>query len=594
MYNLDDLKRIGIPVVTKGYSFTVQKWKLIPTISPNWETNLLAHRLNCLGSFYYFMKIGLGKDRLYRPLHGPMCENLERPKLKEIIEYPRDHFKSTIHSEGYPMWRALPFTQQDEDAMRALGYSDHYIKWMKYVHRQDIRFLLISETIKNATKLGVRIRGHYENNTFFRSLFPEILPNEKCVWTNDSLQHRRSPGSASHGEGTFDFIGVGAALQSRHYDGGIIQDDLVGRKALDSEVEMENTIQYHQLLVGAMDSGSNTDFGVLDIDEIIVGNRWAYNDLNSWVRTNEDYFNSETHSALGGCCPKHPQGVPIFPSEFSLELLERFRKRLGDYFFSCQFLNSPVNPVDIKFDPANLNYYKFELDRSQREEKLDDNGRWTGEYRYKVMIHHRTKVGVTIADVNPARLKRYMIVDPNHSGNEGRCRHSITVTAVAEKPRQIYLLDVWAKATSPEIFIQNIFNMALAWKITEVHLETIAAQKYLLFHLNHIKKEKQIENEFFKKIKFLELKTPKTKNAKALRIESLGPIFERGEFWINEVGMVEFLEEYKSYPAGRLKDVLDTLGYGPSVWDKNLHTNNVKEIYNQRFLDYKEASARIR
>src|SRR5580704_4792703 len=414
MYNHDDLKAMGIPVIEPGYNFTTQKWVIIPAAKArSIATQNYAHRLNCLGSFYYFMKIGLGKDRLYHPLHGHMCSNLERPKLKEIIEYPRDHFKSTIHSEGYPMWRALPFNQEDEAAMRALGYQDPWIRWMNYAHRQDIRFLLISETIKNATKLGVRIRGHYENNTFFRTLFPEILPDEKCVWTNDSLQHKRSPGAASHGEGTFDFIGVGAALQSRHYDGGIIQDDLVGKKALESEVEMQNTIDYHKLLVGAMDSGSNLDFGVMDLDEIVVGNRWAYYDLNSYIRAEEPYFNSETHSALGGCCPKHSQGIPILPTEFSIEKLERFRKRLGEYFFSCQFLNEPTNPVDIKFDSKYLRFFKLEPDFSgPKEEVVDENGHQAKDaagnplYRHKVMIHHRTHEGLTIADVNPAKLKR--------------------------------------------------------------------------------------------------------------------------------------------------------------------------------------------
>jgi len=37
-----------------------------------------------------------------------------------------------------------------------------------------------------------------------------------------------------HGEGTYDFLGVGGALQSRHYNGILIQDDLIGRKAIES------------------------------------------------------------------------------------------------------------------------------------------------------------------------------------------------------------------------------------------------------------------------------------------------------------------------------------------------------------------------
>lgn len=591
-YSIDDLEKMGLPSgEVGGFVFDVETWKIIPPLSKNAETNRLAHRLNCLGSLYYFITIGLGKDRLYAPLHRSWCTNLERPRLKEIIEYPRDHFKSTVHSEAFPMWRTLPFTEADADAMRILGYSANFIQWMEYAHRQDSSFLIVSETIKNAVKLGSRIKGHYESNDFFKYIFPDIIPDEKCIWQSDSLHHKRTRTGAAKGEGTFDFVGVGAALQSRHYDGGIIEDDLVGKNALNSEMEMAKTIEYHQLLVGAMDSVKG--YGTQDLDEIVVGNRWAYYDLSSWIRINEPYFQSHTHSALGGCCKEHPQGIPIFPTEFSIEKLERFRKRLGQYYFSCQFLNSPVNPVDVKFDEQYLRYFKLEPDFTQSEDKLDAFGKPTGQRRYKVNIHHQVNSGQVIPDYNPAKLKRYMIVDPNHSGNEGRCRSAITVTAKLEKPRRIYLLDVWAEAASPEVFIQTIFNMALAWKVTDVYLETIAAQKYLFYHLKTLLKEKRLENDFFKRLRFIELKTPKTKNAKAIRIESLGPMFERGEFWVNESGQQEFLEEYKSYPAGRLRDVLDTLGYGPQVWDKDSHTNNVKEIMNQRYTEYRELSARV-
>ena len=578
-YLPDDLKTFGL---AQPFAFTSQRWRLLPAKSKNPSTNLLIHRLNCLGSFYYFMVVGLKRSRLYAPLHKPMCDNLERPRLKEIIEFPRDHFKSTVHSEGFPIWRVLPFTDKDRDMMLTLGYSDEYIRWMEYAHRQDSKFLLVSETIKNAIKLGKRIRGHYERNDFFKALFPELTPTSDCIWTNDSLQQRRT-NSNYDGEGTFDFIGVGAALQSRHYDGGIVEDDLVGKTALESEIEMENTIDYHKLLVGVMDSVKG--YGDMDLDEIVVGNRWAYYDLSSWIKANEPYFNTHTHSALGGCCQAHPLGKPIFPTEFSIEKLERFRGRLGTYFFSCQFLNEPVNPEQVHFDTKYLRYYKFYKDSSFQRTEVDGI---TGVVKTfaKVMIQHQVKDGQVISDYNPSKLIRHMIIDPNHSGNDGRCRHSITVTGVLPEPRRIYLLDVWARACSLEEFIETVFNMALAWKINNIHVETIAAQKYLFYHLNYIMPSKRQENEFFKTVHFKELKTPKTANAKKIRIESLGPIFERGEFWINEVGMNEFLEEYKSYPAGKLKDVLDTLGYGPQVWDRPVVPGKQKQILEARRREY--------
>lgn len=585
-YLPDDLKSFGLE--TPDFEFTSQRWRLIPAKAKDPATNLLIHRLNCLGSFYYFMTIGLGRKRLYAPLHKAWCDNLERPRLKESIEYPRDHFKSTIHSEGFPIWRVLPFTDKDEAILRNMGYKDEYIRWMKYAHRQNAKFLLVSETIKNAVKLGQRIRGHYENNAFFSSMFSELKPTSACVWTNDSLQQNRTDGNYD-GEGTFDFIGVGAALQSRHYDGGVIQDDLVGKDALESEIEMEKTINYHQLLAGVMDSVK--EYGNMDLDEIVVGNRWAYYDLSSWIKANEPYFNFHAHSALGGCCPAHPLGAPIFPTEWTVEKLERYRKRLGTYFFSCQYLNEPVNPEQVHFDTKNLRYYKFYKDPTCSRTEIDG---LTGEAKTyaKVMIQHQVKDGQVYNDYNPQKLLRSMIIDPNHSGNDGRCRHAIVVPGLLVEPRRIYLLDVWAKACTLEEFIETIFNMALAWKVEDIYVEAIAAQKYLLYHLNYVLPIKRLENEFFRRVKFHELKTAKTANAKAIRIDSLGPIFERGEFWINEVGMSEFLEEYKSYPAGKLKDVLDVLGYGPQIWDKPTKPGRQKQIVEARHREYLQAIGR--
>src|SRR5258708_2796826 len=216
-------------------------------------TKIAKMRTNSLGSLYYFIRSTLKRRRLVDHLHKPWCLSLEREHLKDVYELPRDHFKSTICSEGFPMWRALPFDSHDADRFRQLGYGDEFIRFMYRVHRRDSRNLLVCENITNAAKLGSRISGHYESNAIFRGLFPEILPDSSCTWSSYSLHHKRSPGCASHGEGTFDFLGVGGALQSRHYDGLVIQDDLVGRKAIQSISVMAKTIDYHLLLVVAFE-----------------------------------------------------------------------------------------------------------------------------------------------------------------------------------------------------------------------------------------------------------------------------------------------------------------------------------------------------
>jgi hypothetical protein len=516
-------------------------------------------------------------------LHFQMCRSIEKDGIQDVFEIPRDHFKSTIFSEGLPMWRSLRFGPEDEQLFRALGGAygtDEFILWMQRAHQQDFRWLIVSEVIKNAVKLGRRISSHYENNEIFRYIYSDVLPDPGGTWNNESLHHKRSPAGTAHGEGTYDFIGVGGALQSRHYD-GMVQDDLVGKEAIESEIEMDKTIEYHKLLVGAFDAIA--DGSGRENDELVVGNRWAWNDLNSWIRANETYFSFTTHSALGGCCKLHPYGTPIYPEAFSYEKLDKWKKRLGTYHFSCQFLNMPINPAELKLDKKDLRYFEFVTCAEDSENLVITHK------KKRIAIRHHVHEGDIIKDVMPRTLRRYMIVDPNHAENKGRCRHAITVTGVMDDPRRIYLLDVWAKACSIEIFINALFIMAKQWKINEVYLETIAAQRYLKYHLEYRQSitDPASDDAYIKNITFKELVTPRTANAKQLRIESLIPIIERHELWVNSYGQSEFMEEVESYPNGKLRDVLDTIGYGPQVWDFQETDEDIEEFLNKGLLSWK-------
>jgi len=119
-------------------------------------------------------------------------------------------------------------------------------------------------------------------------------------------------------------------------------------------------------------------------------------------------------------------------------------------------------------------------------------------------------------------------------------------------------------------------------------METIAAQKYLKYHLDYqikvglpdiFRGEEDKDNKvaFCKRIQIKELHTPKTKNAKQMRIDGLGPIIERNELWVNTHGQQEFMEEFESYPNGSLRDVLDTLGYGPQVWGFETDESDIED-----------------
>jgi hypothetical protein len=526
----------------------MQTFQTIPVKGLTNELQMLrVLRMNSLGSLFCFTRDTLRRKRLTAGLHLPLCQTFEREHIKDVIEMPRDHFKSTCASEALPMWRALPFTQQDEDDFRAVGYDDAFIRWMKHAHNPNSRNLLVSGNITNAAKLGKKIRWHFESNSTYRMLFPETLPTPSETWTDYSLHVKRPVGSTggAHGEGTFDFMGVGSAIQSRHYDGIVVEDDLIGVKEAESQALMNKAIDYHQLLVGIFEAEDPNH----ELDELVIGNRWGYNDLNSHLREHEPEFRFESHSALGGCCDKHPPDTPIFPEEYSFEKLLKRKQRLGNYKFSCQFLNNPSAPEDADFRLEWLNY--FEL-------KWGDNGRFR--------VQFEVKDGVVRPDIRQSQLNIAMVVDPNHSGNQsrGRCRHAIVVDGVDQDGNH-YLLESWAQASSYDVFYEKIFEIAQKFKLTRVGVETVAAQKYVAHHVEFLSGLKGYILRIDPLKGEVDLGDGEISHRKEFRIRNvLAPIAEQGRLFVQR-RHVDFVNEYQTFPKGRYVDQLDAFAYAPQL-----------------------------
>jgi hypothetical protein len=557
----------------------MQKWQPLPIPSLDKpEAYRLAMRLNALGSLYFFVKFVLQRRKLTETLHKPILERLEQDVPRYLIELPRDHYKTTMVTEGRNMWRVLPFNERDEVCMRELGYDDEFIAWMKRAHDPSRRILIVSEVLSNAIKFGTRIDWHYKENSLFRWLFPEIIPDVKETWTNESKQ-QKCTARGPQGEGTFDFIGVGGALQSRHYT-DVDEDDPVGRDALESEIVMEKTIQYHQLLIGAFESFHTGTWTV-------VNNRWAPNDLSGWIRKNQPEFVIEHHSAEGGCCEAHPNGEPIFPEEFSKKTLAEIRRIQGPYLYSHQFLNLPVNPEECIFKPEWLRFYAATKSPVDPITTFADP---YGKQKNRSWLRHMAfGQAPPLKDLDPNVLVRSMIVDPNHAEERGRCHHAIVVTGLNPETDNIYLLDVWAQSASYDALTENIYKMAARWNLLEFWLETVAAQRILKYHIEyrnkHVKPEKGE-----RRLTVRELKSDRGANAKRVRIESLEPVLREGRLWVRE-DQSEFLDEYYDYPSGRTVDVLDCLGYAPQTWNA-IHAKSIMKSIDARRQKYKGRSSR--
>ncbi len=507
-------------------------------------------RLNSLGSLYWFGKFTLERSRLTATLHKPIAESLESDILRHLIELPRDHNKTTLITECFAIWRILPFNEADEEAMRILGYGDEWIAWMRRIHNPGRRILTVSEIIGNAILVGNRFDWHFRENQTFRMLFPEIIPDGNCRWALESKQIKtrdRGP----NGEGTFDFLGVGGALQSRHYH-DITEDDTFGKDASESELVRDKTVAYHQQLIGAFDHYETGRW-------IYVENPWAPNDVGAWIMENQKNWAHTLHSALGGCCPAHPNGQPIFPEMFTKEGLEDIRQTQGPYLFAHQYLCLRVAPEECVFNKDWIKFY-YPVTNPLNKERHN--------------LKHEVRDGEVIGDANPNHLIRSMVVDPNHAGLEGRARHAIVVTGLDPETDRVYLLDVWAKSANYDELFDNIYRMAQLWNMSEMWLETIAAQRYLKYHIEYRNKVEK------RQLRVNELKSEHTKNAKRTRIEALQPVFSQGRFWARR-DQSEFLNEYYAYPGGRTVDVLDAISYSPQTWNA-IHAKGIMKMLAER------------
>jgi hypothetical protein len=554
-----------------------QRWKLLEIPRDNADAWTTAVRLNALGSLLFFLCFILKKHRLVR-LHAEMCHSLETEDLHLVFEIPVGHFKSTIGAEGLSLWWSLPFTEMDEHLMRELGYGDEWIRWMKHAHNPNARTLITHAIESRAIAMGKAVDHAYRDNDTFRAVFHDILPDNETTWNDHTkFQKRRKDINTDPSTGTYEYRGVGSALQGLHVS-GIINDDTVGRDAQrnvlqgDGEV-MQATIDWWKQTTTRFDPESFTQSGVGR--QLVIGNRWAHTDLNSWIREHMPDFKFETHSAEGGCCKRHPAGEPIFPEEYSAAKLMDLKRTLGSYFYSHMYLNYSLLPEECIFRAEWIRKFRFKPSRP--ELPLDD-------IRNVLMVEHTVQNGETINDIACGELQMRMLVDLAHAKKRKRCKHVVLVIGLHPETDRFYLLDLWAEGAPYSSLVDKMYDMAEKWGMSEVFLETVAAQNLLKFHLEQMNEIRRTEGK--RTLYVQELDYDNSENAKKNRIESMEPIYKNGQFFVHPAHK-DFYAEYDVYPASATIDVLDTIGYAPQTFQV-IRRRELMEMAMRQQQEFKE------
>jgi len=474
-------------------------------------------RAKCKKSLFFFARAVLGLKDLDRDIHRPICLALQdyHKNTRVGVVLPRTWFKSSIGSYAYPIWRAI--------------------------NNPDVRILIAQNSVTNAKKKILAIKGAFESNALFQALFPELMPTGDRPWSSECLTVNRKLIAP---EGTFEPAGTGTAVISRHYD-VIIEDDTVapdfdqmtGDIQQPTQVEIEKAIGWHKLCHPLLIHPTKSQI-------VVIGTRWAPEDLLGWLFKNSPGYTIISRSALekpghiGLAATIDQGGVPIW-DRFNHEVLKELEASLGIFMFHMLYLNIPTAAINQVFKRGYIHYY----------ETLPKN------------LLYCTSVDPAPTDKAASNLDSDFNV--------------VMTTALNPNTGDVYVIYYDRDRMDPGELIECVFNHWRAYSPLSVRVESVAYQRTLMYWIN--RKQQQTGELFY----IEEVKNARV--SKAARILSLQPWFAANRVFIKKEHQDlerELLAFDPSKKSGTGKDdVIDALSMQVSFWSQmcKLHRRQAEE-----------------
>ena len=426
-------------------------------------------------NLFFFARDILGWDKLSDGLHREVCAFLQRLDRFKLLQLPRGHLKTTLCTISYPLWRV--------------------------VQNPNIRILLRSATSKNAQNWVIVLQDLMLGNPIFRWLYPELIPRDfqAVRWNQEALE---VPRTQHWPEATIEAIGGSATAVSRHYD-LIIEDDLVNEDHLISDEQMRKVIDEHRRGLSLF---VNPGVG----ERVTVGNRWAYDDLVSWIEANEPLVAVYKRAAV-----EHDR--PIWPESFSLDTLNQILETQGPRIYSAQYMNAPCHEDARSFDPS-----------------------W---FRY-------------IDSPPTVPVRTYVALDPAISKKKHADRTAIVVVGV-DADRNYYVLDVRSNRWGVDELIDQLFEVVRTWRPQKVAIESLAFQKVLQYPIREAMRRENVH--------FPIHDAPQQGSNKVFRIMALHEYFNNGSLWLRKGVCDGLVKELSEFPYGAHDDQADALAFAMAM-----------------------------
>ena len=280
-------------------------------------------------ALYIFERGVLRRDFLVPAVHKAICGYVQKCFLEredgDLVMF-RGGLKTTIVSEGLPTWGGAWFPNQT---------------WLLVKNVEPLA----------ADTMGV-IMSFWEKNTVLRSLFPKVGPEggKKRNWSAKGACLNRT---ITLPQPTYRGVGVGSVVVGAHFH-NIICDDLIAAK------QNEQSGDLYEPTRADIDAAC----GWLDKMEAL----WIDPPKSFFFHTTTRWCEDDAISHTEKWGLKHMEvdcydedGKPTYPSRFPEEVLEREKKRMGEFLFSALMRNKPMSALTRVFKRSYMHYMNGDM-----------------------------------------------------------------------------------------------------------------------------------------------------------------------------------------------------------------------------------------
>lgn len=208
---------------------------------------------------------------------------------------------------------------------------------------------------KNLRNIGRQLRFNEALHKYWKHMKVDESHMKNKMWNSSGIEVPIPSTLVSpiHNEASIEIGSVESGVSGLHYD-RVIADDIVNNKNYRTAKLRANVKDaFNELYSIKLDTGYM----------YVIGTRWHYDDVYGTIikdQEDNDLDISEESRKKYTFTIYHrkavEQGRVVYPEVLNHDVLEVYKKKLGLYMYSCQYLCEPVSPENAIFDMTKLRF----------------------------------------------------------------------------------------------------------------------------------------------------------------------------------------------------------------------------------------------